>query len=208
MSGGGESVKVNPGEVEQTAQAVAGALAQAAQPGPVPTATGTSPIDGAALAASGTVISFVAGASADLAPRGAEVLGAADSALAGLGAADSDNATELQGVGEQAVTGEVRPPAGAVPAGLAQSTTPALASGLGEVEQALSSVTSAIGSPASSLSGMSPTSLLSGAPMSSLTGSHVPSHDGAVTPENTKPAPTSTQSQSAQLDTDFANKER
>src|ERR1700758_5795963 len=102
MSGGGESVKVNPGEVQQTAQGVAGTLAQAAQPGQVPTATGTSPIDGAALAAAGTVISFVAGASADLAPRGAEVLGAADSALAGLRAADSNNAAELQGVGEPA----------------------------------------------------------------------------------------------------------
>jgi hypothetical protein len=206
MSGGGESVKVNPGEVEQTAQAVAGALAQAAQPGPVPIATGTSPIDGAALAASGTVISFVACASADLAPRGAGVLGAADSALAGLGAADSNNATELQGVGEQAVTEEVRPPAAAVPAGLAQSTSPAVTSGLGEVEQAVSSVTSAIDSPASSLSGMSPTSVLSGAPMSSLTGSHVPSHD-AVTPENTKGAPTSTPRHSAQPATDLANKE-
>src|SRR6201993_2698360 len=111
MSGGGESVKVNPGEVQQTAQGVAGTLAQAAQPGPVPTATGTSPIDGAALAASGTVISFVASASADLAPRGAEVIGAADTAVAGFQAADTQNTTELKGVGQQAVAEEppVRP---------------------------------------------------------------------------------------------------
>ena len=207
MSGGDESVKVNPGEIEQTAQGVAGALAQAAQPGPVPTATGTSPIDVAALAASGTVISFVAGASADLAPRGGEVLGAADSALAGLQAADSNNATELQGVGEQTVTEEVRPPAAAVPAGLAQTTSPVVTGGLGEVEQAVSSVTSAIGSPTSSLSGMSPTSVLSGAPMSSLTGSHVPSRDAAVTPENPKAAPTSTPRHAAQALTDLANTE-
>lgn len=204
---GGESVKVNPGEVEQTAQGVAGTLAQAAQPGPVPTATGTSPIDGAALAASGTVISFVAGASADLAPRGAEVLGAADSALAGLQAADSNNTTELEGVGGQAVTEEIRPPAAAVPAGLAQTISPAATAGLGEVEQAVSNVTSAIGSPANSLSGMSPTSVLPGALMSSLTGSHTLSRDAPVTPENSEAAPTSTPQHPAQAATDLANKE-
>src|ERR1700739_1751919 len=77
MSGGAEPVKINPGEVEQTVQGVAGTLAQAAQPGPVPTATGTSPIDGAALAASGIVISLVAGASAGLGPRGGGGAGAA-----------------------------------------------------------------------------------------------------------------------------------
>lgn len=205
MSGGGESVKVNRGEVVQAAQGVAGTLAQAAQPGPVPTATGTSPIDGAALAASGTVISFVAGASADLAPRGAEVLGAADSALAGLQAADSKNTTELQGVGEQAPTEEVLPPAAASPTGLAQTTSPAATAGLGEVEQAVSSVTSAIGSPASSLSGMSPTSVVSGAPMSSLTGGHTLSHDAAVTPENPEAARTSTPQHYAQAATDLDN---
>jgi hypothetical protein len=184
MSGGGEPVKVNPGEVEQAAQGVAGTLAQAAQPGPVPTATGTSPIDGAASAASATVNSFVAGASADLGPRGSQVLGAADSAVAGLQAADSKNTTELQAVGQQAVTEEVRQPAAAAPAGLAQTTTPAATRGLGDVEQAVSSVTSATGSPASSLSEMSPTSVLSGAPVSSLTGIHTPSRDPAITPEN------------------------
>src|ERR1700758_1655842 len=176
MRGGGEPVEVNPGEVEQIAQGVAGALAQAAQPGQVPTATGTSPIDGAAFAASGTVISFVASASADLAPRGAEVLGAADSAVAGLQAADSKNTATFQAVGEQAVTEEVRPPAAPAPTGLAQATGPAATGGLGGVERLASSVTSAIGSPASSLSGISPTSV------SALTGIHTLSRHAAVAP--------------------------
>jgi hypothetical protein len=180
MSGGGEPVKIDPGEVEQTAQGVAGALAQAAQPGPVPTATGASPIDGAALAAAGTVIAYVSAASADLAPRGAEVTSAADSALAGLQTADSKNATELSGVGQQAVTEQ--PPA---QPGVA---TALASSGLGEVEQAVSSVASAVGSPASSLSGMSPTGLLSGTPVSSLAGTHTLPQGAATTPENPEEA--------------------
>jgi len=191
MSGGSEPVKIDPGEVEQTAQGVAGALAQAAQPGPVPTATGASPIDGAALAAAGTVIAYVSAASADLAPRGAEVTSAADSALAGLQTADSKNATELSGVGQQAVTEQ--PPAQPGVATASGAASPSAAtglasSGLGEVEQAVSSVASAVGSPASSLSGMSPTGLLSGTPVSSLAGTHTLPHGAATTPENPEEA--------------------
>ena len=102
MSGGDEPVKIEPGEVQQTAQGVATALGQAAEPGPVPAATGASPIDLAAGAAATTVIGYVAAGSADLAPRGGEVLGAADTALAGLQSADSGNAVDLSAVGEQA----------------------------------------------------------------------------------------------------------
>ncbi len=104
MSGGDEPVKIEPGEVQQTAQGVAAALDQAAEPGPVPAATGTSPIDLAAGAAATTVIGYVAAGSADLAPRGGEVLGAADSAVAGLQSADGGNAADLSVVGEQAVS--------------------------------------------------------------------------------------------------------
>jgi hypothetical protein len=191
MSGGDEPVKINPGEVEQTAQGVAGTLAQAAKPGPVPTAMGASPIDGAALAASGTVISFVASASADLAPRGAEVIGAADTAVARLQAADTQNTTELRGVGQQAVAEEppVRPGAAAAPAGVAQSASQVASGGLGEIQQAVSSAASAIGAPASSLSGISPASALSGAPLSSLTGTHVPPRETAMSPEKTEDGP-------------------
>jgi hypothetical protein len=189
MSGGDEPVEINPGEVEQTAQGVAGTLAQAAQPGPVPTATGASPIDGAALAAAGTVIAYVSAASADLAPRAAEVTSAADSALAGLQTADGENATELSGVGQQAVTEQLPARAGAETTSGAASPSAAAglaSSGLGEVEQAVSSVTSVIGSPASSLSGMTPTGLLSGAPLSSLMGTQTLRHDAAITPETPK----------------------
>ena len=56
-------------------------------------------------------------------------------------------------------------------------------SGLGGVDQAMSSVASAIGSPASLLGGMSPTGLLSGVPVSSLAGTHALPHDAAITPE-------------------------
>jgi hypothetical protein len=191
MSGGDEPVKINPAEVEHTAQGVAGTLAQAAQPGPVPTATGTSPIDGAALAASATVISFVASASADLTPRGAEVVGAADTALAGFQAADTENTTELEGVGQQALAQAppVRPGAAAAPAGIAQSASQVASGGLGEIQQAVSGVASAISAPASSLSGISPGSALSGAPLSSLTGAHVPPRETAMSPENTGDGP-------------------
>ena len=69
MSGGDESTKIQPESVLQTAQGVATTLGQASAPGPVPLGTGVSPIDGAASAASGTVIGLVSAASADLAPR-------------------------------------------------------------------------------------------------------------------------------------------
>jgi hypothetical protein len=188
MSGGDEPVKINPAEVEQTAQGVAGTLAQAAQPGPVPSATGTSPIDGAALAASGTVISLVAAASADLAPRGGEVLGAADTAVAGLQAADTKNSAALQDVGQRAVAEEApaRAGAAAAPAGVAQSASEVAPGGVGEIQQAVSSASSAVGAPTSALSGMSPASALSSAP---LTATHTPSRETSVPRENIEDGP-------------------
>jgi nucleoporin NUP42 len=102
MSGGDESTKIQPESVLQTAQGVATTLEHASAPGPVPFGTGASPIDGAASGASGTVIRLVSAASADLAPRAGEVLGATESAVAGLQNADAENTTDLGQVGAQA----------------------------------------------------------------------------------------------------------
>jgi hypothetical protein len=168
MSGGDEPVKIEPAEVQQTAQGVASALGQAAEPGPVPAATGTSPIDLAAGAAATTVIGYVAAGSADLAPRGGEVLGAADTAVAGLQSADSGNATNLSAVGKQELP--ARPAVATAPVTQSAAQTTATG-GLGQVEQAVSNAASALGSPGGGLSSMSPGSALSGAPLSSLAGS-------------------------------------
>ncbi len=172
MSGGDEPVKIEPGEVQQTAHGVAAALDQAAEPGPVPAATGTSPIDLAAGAAATTVIGYVAAGSADLAPRGGEVLGAADSAVAGLQSADGGNAADLSVVGEQAAAQQVPAGTGAATAPVTQAAAQTTATGgLGQVEQAVSSAASMVGSPLGGLGSMSPGSALSGAPLSSLAGS-------------------------------------
>ena len=93
---GGDDVVVNPETVEQTAQGVATALGQAAEPGPVPYAAAGSPIDAAASAASGEVIALVAAGSGDLAPRAGEVMGVTQDALAGLQSADGQNTTDLR----------------------------------------------------------------------------------------------------------------
>src|SRR5262249_27176472 len=140
---------------------------------------------------SGTVISFVASASADLAPRGAEVIGAADTAVAGFPAAGTQNTTEIKGVRPQAGAQKppVSPAALAAPPRAAPSASQVASGGLREIQQAVSSAASAIGAPASSLSGMSPGSALSGAPLSSLTAAHVPPLEAAMSPENTEDGP-------------------
>jgi hypothetical protein len=180
MSGDDEPVKIEPAEVQQTAQGVASALGQAAEPGPVPAATGTSPIDLAAGAAATTVIGYVAAGSADLAPRGGEVLGAADTAVAGLQSADSGNATNLSAVGKQELP--ARPAVATAPVTQSAAQTTATG-GLGQVEQAVSSAASALGSPGGGLSSMSPGSALSGASLSSLAGSPTQlAHESAPPP--------------------------
>ena len=168
---GGDDVVVNPATVEHAAQAVSTALGQAAEPGPVPYAAGASPIDAAATAASGQVIALVSAGSGDLAPRGGEVMGVTQDALAGLQSADGQNTTDLQTVGDQAQAQlPVRPGAAASAASAAQGgPASALTGGLGQVEQVLSSGASALGAPASALGGVSsPASALSGSPLSSL----------------------------------------
>ena len=174
MSGGDEPVKINPADVVQSAQSASGVLGQAAAPGgPIPYGTGGSPIDGATSAASGTVIATVAAASGDLAPRGGEVVGAADTAVAGLQTADSENVNGMEAVGQQAQT-QLRVPPDAAPGSVAQGGLGSeLTGGLGEVEQAASSAGSVLGAPLGAVGQLgelpSAASGLSGAPMESLT---------------------------------------
>jgi hypothetical protein len=184
MSGGDEPVKIEPGEVQQTAQGVATELGQAAEPGPVPAATGISPIDLAAGAAATAVIGYVAAGSADLAPRGGEVQSAADTAVAGLQSADSGNAADLSAVGQQAAAQELPARQGAATAPVSQAAAQSTATGgLGQVGQAVSSAASAVGSPLGGLGSMSPGSALSGAPLSSLAGSPAQlAHESAAPP--------------------------
>lgn len=186
MSGGDEPVKIEPSEVQQTAQGVATALGQAAEPGPVPAATGTSPIDLAAGAAATTVIGQVAAGSADLAPRGGEVLGAAATAVAGLQSADGANTADLSAVGEQAVTHEFpsRPAAAPVTQAAAQT---AATGGLGQVEQAVSSAASVVDSPMGGMGSMSPASAVSGTPLSSLAGSPTQAPHESTPPRAAEP---------------------
>jgi hypothetical protein len=93
-----DNIKVNPEAITQTAQTVATSIAEAAKPGPVPTATGASPIDGAAASVAGAVASNIAASSAELAPRGAEGLAKSEAALAQMQNQDTTNAAEIQSV--------------------------------------------------------------------------------------------------------------
>jgi hypothetical protein len=205
---GGDDVVVNPESVEQAAQAVSTALGQAAEPGPVPYAAGASPIDAAATAASGQVIALVSAGSGDLAPRGGEVMGVTQDALAGLQSADGQNTTDLQTVGDQAQAQlPVRPGAAASAASAAQGgPASALTGGLGQVEQVLSSGASALGAPASGLGEVSsPASALSGSPLSSLSepAAQVSQQSGhgeppaAPAPDDQQPSPQTPPQQSA-----------
>jgi hypothetical protein len=139
VSGGDESTKIQPESVLQTAQGVATTLEQASAPGPVPFGTGVSPIDGAATAASGTVIGLVSAASADLAPRAGEVVGATESAVAALQNADAQNTADLQQVGAQAEM-QLGGQSGAGAAAAAGQSGPAsaLSGALGPLQEAAS----------------------------------------------------------------------
>jgi hypothetical protein len=140
---GGEDVKIDPASVLQTAQGVSAALGQAAEPGPVPYATGVSPIDAAAAAASSEVIGLVSAASADLAPRGGEVMGATETAVSGLQTADGKNATDLGAVGEQAQAQSVQQAASAATGAATQGgPAGALSGALGPLEEAASAAAS------------------------------------------------------------------
>jgi hypothetical protein len=93
-----DRIRLEEAAITDTAQSIASSLAQAAQPGPVPTATGASPIDGAAASVAGAVVAHVAASAADLTPRSAEGLAKSQAALAEMEAQDSTNASEIQAV--------------------------------------------------------------------------------------------------------------
>jgi hypothetical protein len=93
-------ISLREAAIIQTAQSVAGLLEQAAQPGPVPAATGASPIDAAAATVAATVAAHVASSSAELAPRGPEGLAKAQAAVAEMKTADETNAGEIKSVPE------------------------------------------------------------------------------------------------------------
>lgn len=93
-----DNIKVHEEAITETAQTVATSIAQAAKPGPVPTATGASPIDGAVASVAGAVAANVAASSAQLAPRSAEGLAKSEAALAQLNTQDSANAADIKTV--------------------------------------------------------------------------------------------------------------
>jgi hypothetical protein len=93
-----DHISLQEAAITDTAQSVAASLAQAAQPGPVPAATGASPIDGAAATVAGAVVANVAASAADLAPRSAEGLAKSQAALTELKAQDDNNASQIQAV--------------------------------------------------------------------------------------------------------------
>jgi hypothetical protein len=91
-------ISLDAESITETAQSVASSLAQAAKPGPVPTAMGASPIDGAAATVAEAVAIHVAASAADIAPRRAEGLAKSEAALAELQAQDATNASEIKAV--------------------------------------------------------------------------------------------------------------
>ena len=90
-----DRIRLQEAAITETAQSIASSLAQAAQPGPVPTATGASPIDGAVASVAGAVVAHVAASAADLAPRSAEGLAKSQAALAEMNAQDDANAAAI-----------------------------------------------------------------------------------------------------------------
>ena len=95
-----DRIRLDEAAITETSQSVATSLAQAAQPGPVPTATGASPIDAAAAGVAGAVATNVTASSAELAPRSAEGLVKSQAALAQMKATDNTNAADLKTVPE------------------------------------------------------------------------------------------------------------
>jgi len=95
-----ERIRLNEAAITATAQSVATSLAQAAQPGPVPSATGVSPIDAAAASVAAAVATNVAASSAELAPKSAEGLAKSQAALAQMKATDRSSSADLKTVPE------------------------------------------------------------------------------------------------------------
>jgi hypothetical protein len=93
-----QRISLREAAITDTARSVATSIAQAAKPGPVPTATGVSPIDGAAASVAGAVVANVAASSAELAPRSAEGLAKSEAALAQMKTQDTANASAIKAV--------------------------------------------------------------------------------------------------------------
>jgi hypothetical protein len=108
-------ISLDAESITETAQSVASSLAQAAKPGPVPTAMGTSPIDGAAASVAEAVGMHVAASAADIAPRSAEGLAKSEAALAELQAQDATNASEIKAVPADLQAGSAARGAGVQP---------------------------------------------------------------------------------------------
>jgi hypothetical protein len=118
-----DKIDLNPPGVTQAAQSIAASLSRAAQPGPVPVATGASPIDGAAAGVAGAVATRVAASAADIAPRSADGLAKTQAAMTGAQAQDEKNAARIKEVPAEMVQGN-RPPGSSAPAAQSVSSTP------------------------------------------------------------------------------------
>jgi hypothetical protein len=95
---GDKTIQVQPSDVQSEAQTAAGAVAQAAQPGPVPVPGAGSPIDEAAAGVAGAVAKNVAESSAKLAPESAAILAHAEEALAKMQGQEARNAENVSAV--------------------------------------------------------------------------------------------------------------
>jgi hypothetical protein len=89
-------IELHEASITDTAQSVAASLAEAAKPGPVPTATGASPIDGAAASVAEAIATHIAASAADIAPRSAEGLAKSQAALSEMKAQDNVNASQIR----------------------------------------------------------------------------------------------------------------
>lgn len=95
-----KDIKLQPSDVQNKAQSVAGAMAQAAKPGPVPVAGAGSPIDAALAGVAGAISTNIAASSAKLATQGAEGLAKSTTAVARMSTAEQENAAQVATVPE------------------------------------------------------------------------------------------------------------
>lgn len=115
----GKSIDIPPTLIRQTGETAGSQIAQASQPGPVPTAGAGSVIDGAAATVAGAVIKNVAASSAELAPQSAEIVAKSEAAAAQFQARDAANAAKIK---ESSAGMREHPPAGGG-AGVAQAAS-------------------------------------------------------------------------------------
>jgi hypothetical protein len=92
----------------QAAQSIAAPLTRSAQHGPIPVATGASPIDGVAASVAGGVAAKVAASAADIAPRSADGLAKTQAAMTEAQAQDEKNAAGIKEVAADMVQGNRR----------------------------------------------------------------------------------------------------